>query len=154
MFNFRQIEHIDHHNPLQFGMKKRIVMLASSFVHPCICAFGRLCMCVLDCVCVLAPAPVLVVGGVLESSPACPCACVCQSVARSCACTCACKSVCVCVLPRAHACASRVCITSTCACMCLCTCLCMCVVFMCASYELIVCACVRNKKHLRKQRHR
>ena len=31
---FRHREHIDHHNPLQCGMKKRIVMLASSFVHP------------------------------------------------------------------------------------------------------------------------
>ena len=125
MFNFRHIEHIDHHN---LGHEERDCHVGK-FVRasPCLCAFGRLCMYVLDCVCVLAPAPVLVVGGVLECSPACACACVCQSVARSCACTCACKCVRLCVLARAHACASRVCIMSTCACMCLCTCLCMCV---------------------------
>ena len=84
-----------------------------------------LCMYVLVCVCVLAPAPVLVVGGVLECSPACACACVCQSVARSC------------VHVSLHV-SLHVCV----------------VWIMCASYELLVCACVRNNKHLVKQRHR
>ena len=48
-------------------------------------------MYVLDCVCVLcvlAPAPVLVVGGVLECSPACACACVCVNRSREAACMC------------------------------------------------------------------
>ena len=90
---------------------------------PCLGAFGRLWMYVLDCVCGLAPAPVLVVGGVLECSPACACACVCQSVARSC--------VHVSLLVSLHVCGCAVWI-------------------MCASYELLVCACVRNNKHLRK----
>ena len=72
-------------------------------------------MYVLDCVCLLAPAPVLVVGGVLKCSPACACACVCvcQSVARSC--------VHVSLHVHLHVCG--------------------CVVWIvCASYELLVCA--------------
>ena len=79
-------------------------------------------MYVLDCVCVLATAPVLVVGGVLECSPACVCACVCQSVARS--------YVHVSLHVSLHVCG--------------------CVVWiMCASYELVVCDCGRNNKHWR-----
>ena len=45
MFNFRHREHIDHHNPLKFGMKKQIVMLASSFVHPHVFARLDVCAC-------------------------------------------------------------------------------------------------------------
>ena len=79
-------------------------------------------MYVLDCVCVLTPAPVLVVGGVLECSPACACACMCV-------CLCVCQSVSLHVYLH----------------------VCGCVVWiMCASYELLVGACGRNKKHLRK----
>ena len=63
---------------------------------PCLGAFGRLCMYVLDCVCVLAPAPVLVVGGVLECSPACACA-VCVNRSREAACMCLCMCFCMCV---------------------------------------------------------
>ena len=161
MFNFRHREHIDHHNPLQFVMKKRIVMLASSFVHHHV--FARLDV----CACASWTASVYlhqrqcswwVVYWSVRLHVRVP---VCQSVARSCACTCACKCVRLCVLARAHECASRVC-----------TCVhhfnicvhvsvhvslhgslhvCGCVVWiMCASSELLVCACGRNNKHFRK----
>ena len=95
-------------------------------------------------------------GGWCVGVFACMCVCLCVNRLREAVRAHAHASVCVCVCLRVrmrvhHVCA-RVCIMSTCACMCPWHgSLHVSVVWiMCASYELLVCACVRNNKHLRK----